>query len=242
VLNYSKYTQYKSCPFKYDLGYNLGFARPGIKAANRGTVFHEIMETVNLKLLDGVKVSAEELSQITYDTYKSMFDIGENPEEFEEFRTNVINYYETYSLERDVMAAELPFEIDKGNYLLNGAIDLIYKVSEDEIVILDYKYAQYDEDHIDGYTKQLYIYAAALKELDEYKNYTIRKAITHFVLGDYQHVVEINDEVMENELNGLNDVAVEIDKGCFSKDSSECDRCSYRLICKPQEFAGELNG
>ncbi|MBE6498052.1 MAG: ATP-dependent helicase [Methanobrevibacter sp.] len=242
VLNYSKYTQYKSCPFKYDLGYNLGFARPGIKAANRGTVFHEIMETVNLKLLDGVKVSAEELSQITYDTYKSMFDIGENPEEFEEFRTNVINYYETYSLERDVMAAELPFEIDKGNYLLNGAIDLIYKVSEDEIVILDYKYAQYDEDHIDGYTKQLYIYAAALKELDEYKNYTIRKAITHFVLGDYQHVVEINDEVMENELNGLNDVAVEIGNGCFSKDSGECDRCSYRLICKPQEFAGGLNG
>jgi len=242
VLNYSKYTQYKSCPFKYDLGYNLGFARPGIKAANRGTVFHEIMETVNLKLLYGVKISIEELSQITYDTYKSMFDIGENPEEFEEFRANVINYYEKYSLEREVLAAELPFEIDKGNYLLNGAIDLIYKVSDDEIVILDYKYAQYDEDHIDGYTKQLYIYAAALKELDEYKDYTIRKAITHFVLGDYQHVVEINDEVMENELNGLNDVALKIDNGCFSKDSRECDRCSYRLICKPHEFAGELNG
>lgn len=236
VLNYSKYTQYKSCPLKYDLGYNLGFTRPGIKYANRGSVFHEIMEKCNLKLMDGIKLNRDELFQITRDVYRSMFDIEENPEEFEEFKNNVINYYETYSVNRDVLAAELPFEIDKGKYLLNGAIDLIYKSGENEIVILDYKYAQYDENHVDGYIRQSYIYAAALRELEEFKDYTIKKAIIHFVLGDYQHVVEINDEVMNNELEGLNEVAVEIDNGIFPKDSKDCDVCSYRLICKPHEF------
>ena len=165
-----------------------------------------------------------------------MFDIEEDPEAFEEFRANVIEYYEKYSLNREVIAAELPFEIDKGKYLLNGAIDLIYKTGENEIVILDYKYAKYDDSHIDGYTKQSYIYAAALNELEEFKDFTIKKAIIHFVLDDYQHVVEINDEVMANELEGLNEAAVEIDNGEFKKDSKDCEHCSYRMICKPEEF------
>ncbi|WP_407377251.1 3'-5' exonuclease, partial [Methanobrevibacter sp.] len=236
VLNYSKYTQYKSCPLKYDLGYNLGFTRPGIKYANRGSVFHEIMEKCNLKLLDGIKLNGEELSHITRDVYMSMFDIEENPQEFDEFKNNVIDYYNKYSVNRDVLAAELPFEIDKGKYLLNGAIDLIYKTGEKEIVILDYKYAEYDENHVDGYIKQSYIYAAALSELEEFKDYTIKKAIIHFVLGDYRHEVEINEEVMANELRGLEEVAVEIENGEFSKDLKDCDYCSYRMICKSNEF------
>lgn len=243
VLNYSKYTQYISCPFKYDIGYNLGFKRSGVKAANRGTVFHEIMETVNLKLKDGQKVTDDELSQITYDTYKSMFDIEENPDEYEEFRENVFKYYNEYSINREVLEAELDFEIFKGDYLLNGAIDLIYKFSDDEIVILDYKYAQYDEDHINGYTKQLYIYASALREIPEYVNYKIKKAITHFVLDDYQHEVVIDDDVMNDEFARLNEVAGEISEGVFEKKPEKqenCMKCQYRYFCKPKEFAWQL--
>ena len=243
VLNYSKYTKYLSCPFKYDLGYNLGFRRSGAKAANRGTVFHEIMETCNLKLIEGIKLNRDELSQITYDAYKSMFGIDENPDEFEEFKTNVINYYENYSVNREVLEAEFDFEIFRGEYLLNGAIDLIYKTSENEIVILDYKYAEFDEDHIEGYKKQSYIYASALWDLPEYDKYKIKKAIIHFVLNDYPYEVEIDENVMKNELNMLNEVAGEIDKGVFVKKperQDECVRCSYRYFCKPKEFAGEL--
>ncbi|WP_298522514.1 ATP-dependent DNA helicase [uncultured Methanobrevibacter sp.] len=245
TLNYSKYTKYLSCPFKYDLGYNLGFTRSGIKAANRGTVFHEIMETVNLKLKDGEILTKEELSQITFDAYKSMFDIEANPDEYEEFKNNVLEYYEKYSLNREVLDAELAFEIDKGNYLLNGSIDLVYKTGENEIVILDYKYAEYSEDHIDGYTKQLYIYAAAIREIAEYKDVKVKHAITHFVLGDYQHVVEIDEDVLENELAGLNKVASEIGtpNPIFAKkpqNPEECGHCSYRYFCKPKEYAEEL--
>lgn len=243
VLNYSKYTQYISCPFKYDVGYNLGFKRSGVKATNRGTVFHEIMETLNLKLKKGHKITQEELSQITHDTYKSMFDIEDNLEDYEEFKKNVAEYYEKYSLNRQVLEAELDFEIFKDNYLLNGAIDLIYKTSDDEIVILDYKYAKYDEDHIDGYTKQLYIYAFALSQLVEFKDYKIKKAITHFVLDDYQHEVIIDENVMKEELTRLNEVAKEIGEGVFDKKPEKeenCAKCQYRYFCKPKEFAGEL--
>lgn len=243
VLNYSKYTQYISCPFKYDLGYNLGFRRSGMKAANLGTVFHEIMEMVNLKLIEGYEMSHEELSKITEEIYRSMFDIEENPNEYEKFKNNVIKYYDKYSKNREVLKAELDFEIYRGSYILNGAIDLIYKESENEIVILDYKYAEYDKDHIGGYTKQLYIYVSALRELEEYKDYTIKKAITHFVLNDRQHVVEIDEEVMGEEFSRLNEVAEEMGNGIFLKKPEKegtCKRCQYRYFCKPKEFAGEL--
>ena len=142
VLNYSKYTKYLSCNFKYNLGYNLGFSRPGAKAANRGTVFHDIMEKINLKLKNSQEIDSEYIEKITREEYGSMFDIDKNPKEYTDFKTNVKKYYDTYSVNREVLEAELPFEIDRDTYILNGAIDLIYKINDDEIVILDYKYAK----------------------------------------------------------------------------------------------------
>ena len=97
VMNYSKYTKYCSCPFKYNLGYNLGFTRPGAKAANRGTAFHEIMEKVNLELLEGNEIDKDGLLEITHEAYGSMFDIKESPEEYKEFKNNVIDYYQKCS-------------------------------------------------------------------------------------------------------------------------------------------------
>lgn len=254
VLNYSKYTKYISCPFKYDLSYNLGFARTGGKAANRGSVFHEIMETANKKLMDGEILKKEDLEEITCETYKSMFDIEENKEEYETFKNNAINYYFKYSLNREVLDAEFDFELyvdekiledSKTDFILNGAIDLIYKDSNDETMILDYKYAEFDPEHIDGYIKQSYIYAMALREIPEYRDLNINKAVIHFVLSDYQYVVEIKEDKMNEEMSRLNKVAYEIHNGGegFAKEpekEEECSRCSYRYFCKPKEFAEQL--
>ncbi len=254
VLNYSKYTKYLSCPFKYDLSYNLGFARTGGMAANRGSVFHEIMETANKKLMEGEVISKEELEEITCETYKSMFDIDENKEEYETFKNNVLNYYFKYSIEREVLDAEFDFELyvdekimknSKTDFILNGAIDLIYKDSNGEAFILDYKYAEFDPEHIDGYIKQSYIYAMALSEIPEYKDLDIKKAKIHFVLSDYIYEVEIKEDEMKKELARLNQVAYEIHKADegFAKEpenEEECSRCSYRYFCKPKEFAEQL--
>ena len=233
VMNYSKYTKYCSCPFKYNLGYNMGFSRPGsAKAANRGTAFHNIMEQINLKLMDNEIITQEWLNDIVRTEYSSMFDIDENLAEYNEFKNNVFDYYERYSKNRDVLGAEYDFEIDRGEYIFNGSVDLIYKTGENEIVILDYKYAEYDDAHIDGYTKQLHLYAAALKSLPEYRDCNIKKAITHFVLGDYRHEVEITDEKIDNELKHLDEAAKEIKDGTsFIKKFDTCDTCSYRTIC-----------
>ena len=81
--------------------------------------------------------------------------------------------------------------------------------------------------------------------MPEYKDYKIKKAITHFVLGDgqnrdYQHEVEIDEEVMKYELNKLNEVADCIGNGIFPKKPKKpqiCKKCSYKKFCKPDEYA-----
>ena len=119
VLNYSKYTQYLSCPFKFDLSFNLGFRRTGsAKAANMGTVFHEIMEDLNLKLLEDKIVEGDELEEIIVKYYKPMFDLKEDDEAFEEFKNNVKEYYYEYSVNREVLESEFNFELFRDNYLL----------------------------------------------------------------------------------------------------------------------------
>ena len=242
VLNYSKYTKYCSCPFKYNLGYNLGFSRPGAKAANRGTAFHQIMEAVNHKLIEGDEVTSEYLDSITTKSYDSLLDIEENPDEFEKFKEKVQKYHEKYTLNREILESELDFEIDRGDYILNGAIDLVYKTGENELTILDYKYSESGDEKLDGYTKQLHLYAAALKQLPEYKDYAIKEAITHFVIDDYPHKVAINDEIINKELENLDKVACKINVlKEFPKDSDECENCSYRIFCKKYESIDELN-
>lgn len=260
VLNYSRYTKYLSCPFKYHLEYNLGFRRPGsAKAANRGSVFHEIMEKVNLDLLNGKIYSKEELEDITYEAYNSMFNIGgdfekykkEHSEDYEKYLElieKVPDYYERYTLNRKILEAEYDFELFVDNYILNGSIDLIYEDSDGELVILDYKYAKYEPDHIDSYIKQSYIYAKALQEIPKYKT-KIKKALIHFVLGtkdsdeDYIREVEINEGDMKEQFEDMKEKSEKIRKGIFEREPKEvedCVSCPYRSFCKPKNFAEEL--
>ena len=231
-LNYSSYSTYNLCPFMYNLIYNLGFRVSDENVTNLGTVFHEVMEIVNLKLKGHEKVSKDELKEITREVYTSMFDINETKDKFDELQDSVLNYYDSYSLNHDVLETELPFEIERDNYTLNGAIDLIYKVSPSEIEILDYKNAEHDDYKIAHYEKQLYIYASALAEIPEFNNYNIKKAITHFVKTDYKHEVEITEEKINNQLNKLNKVALKIKNEEYPKrESNFCKYCKFRIIC-----------
>lgn len=131
--------------------------------------------------------------------------------------------------------------------LLNG-LNLIYKDSNGEYVILDYKYAKYEKDHIDSYIKQSYIYAKALQEIPEYK-IKIKKALIHFVLGteesddDFIREVEIKEDEMEEQFADMKEKADKIRNGIFErepKDVGDCASCPYRSFCKPNQFAEKL--
>ena len=232
-LNYSAYSTYMLCPHMYNLIYNLGFRVSDEEVTNLGSVFHEIMEEVNLRLKNNGEVSEDELKGITKDVYESFLDIEEDPEQYERFTQSVSDYFNQHSVNVDVLETELPFEIEKDNFILNGAIDLVYRISDTEIGILDYKNAEVNDDKIRKYTPQIHTYAAALKEMPEYENCTISEAFIHFVKSDCKHPVDVNYELCRKQLDSLDEVALSIADEVFPKrESGFCGVCKFRKICK----------
>ena len=240
TLNFSKFNLYNSCPCAYNLSYNIGFAFPRKEVTDLGSVFHNVMDKVNQKLKVNQNVSDEELEKIIKEIYSFYFDIDETPEQFEDIKKDIYDYTANQACNFEVIDSEYPFSVDMGEYTLNGAIDLIYKISDTEIGILDYKNAVSNPHKEESYSRQLYTYALALKELDEFKDYDIKEGRIHFVLNNDEPVFKINDDLIKKQKDLLDDVACKIEHDCYSKitelkpnkEHVFCNTCEFRIFCK----------
>ena len=231
-LNYSAFSTYKLCPYMYNLIFNLGFRVSDENVTNMGSIFHEIMEEINLKLKNNRTVDDEVLKKITKKVYSSYFDIKETKNQFEEISESVNRYFHDYSVNVDVLDTELPFEIENENFILNGAIDLVYRIDDGEIGILDYKNAEVDDSKIRKYTPQIITYALALSQLPGFEEEKVSEGIIHFVKSDKRLPVEINGEVMAGQLDDLNDIAIKIREEEFPKNHTGfCSECKFKKIC-----------
>ena len=237
-LNFSKYNLYKSCPFNYHLAYDIGFMVPRKDTTDLGTVFHNVMDSVNQTLKHDKNIDDETLNKTISDVYSSLFDINENPEQFEKIKTDIINYTKNNAVEYDVIDSELPFSVERDEYTLNGAIDLIYKINDNEIGILDYKNAEVNDYKIWSYSHQLYTYASALRELGDFKDFDITEAKIHFVKSGVENI-KINEELIKQQENKLNEVALKINDEKYPKitqlrpdrENKFCEFCEFKWIC-----------
>lgn len=239
VLNFSKFNLYNSCPYAYNLAYNVGFSFPRKEVTDLGTVFHNVLDRVNQKLKINQDVDDDELNDIINEVYSHFFDINENPEQFAKIKKDIFDYSQNQACNFDVIDSEYQFSVDMGGYTLNGAVDLIYKISDTEIGILDYKNAKSNPQKIKSYSRQLVTYALALKQLDEFKDYDIREGIIHFVKSK-EEPIAITEELIKNQQNKLNDVALKIKGNKYPKitelnlnvEHKFCNTCNFKIFCK----------
>lgn len=237
-LNFSKYNLYKSCPFNYHLAYDVGFVVPRKDTTDKGTVFHNVMDIVNQELKHKRSIDDEDLDRTIRKVYSSLFDIDEDPEEFEKLKNDIIEYTRKQAVEYDVIDSELPFSVERDDYTLNGAIDLVYRINDDEIGILDYKNAEVNDYKIWSYSRQLYTYASALKELSEFSNCAITEAKIHFVKSGVEEI-PINDDLIKEQEDRLNETALKILDGKYPKitelhpdrENKFCEFCEFKWIC-----------
>ena len=231
-LSFSKYSTYKLCPHLYNLVYNFEYRQSDRDVTNLGSAYHEIMESINRKLKKHKNMSNTELAELTDNVYGMFFDRTETQEEYDELCKHIKEYNEVYSGKYEVMDAELPFSIERDEFILNGAIDLIYKISDSEIGLLDYKYAKGNDNKVNKYSEQLYTYALALKEHPDYKNYDIKEAEIHFVKSDPVKI-EINEKLLEKQMKRLMQTSSDINDGTKygKKISKFCQNCDFRLLC-----------
>ena len=243
-LNFSKFNLYNSCPCAYNLSYNVGFAFPRKEVTDLGSVFHYAMDDVNQKLKINKMIDDKDLEDIIKNAYTSFFDIDENPEQFEKVKKDITDYTKNQACNFDVIDSEYQFSVDMGEYTLNGAVDLIYRISDTEIGILDYKNAESNPHKIRSYSRQLFTYALALKQLDEFKDYDIKEGIIHFVKSK-EEPVEITEELIKNQENELNEVALKIKCNNYKKitelkpndENIFCNYCNFRIFCKNNDEA-----
>ena len=232
-LNYSKYSAYKLCPHRFNLLYNLGFKSSDQEKTDLGTVFHNVMDILNQKLKDNMVISEKEVKNITEEIFESKFSLEENKAEFDEVYKNILNYKNNSEYNYEVLDSEVPFEVERENYILNGAIDLVYKISDTEIGILDYKHAEINHFKEDRYKEQLFIYASALKEIPGFENYTIREAKIYFAISKKGVTFKIKEDILSEQMEKLDNVALKIINKDFSekRKSGYCDYCEYNKLC-----------
>ena len=241
-LSFSKYSTYKLCPHLYNLVYNLEYRQSDRDVTNLGSAYHEIMESLNRELKEDKNLTNTELAKLTDNVYGMFFSKEETQEEYDELCRYVQEYNGSYSEKYEVMDTELQFSIDREEFSLNGAIDLIYKISDSEIGILDYKYTSGNDNKVKKYSEQLYTYALALKEHPDYKDYTVKEAEIHFVKSDKEKI-EINEELLEKQMERLMQAASDINEGKYGKKISKfCQDCDFRLLCHDSRDIRYQNG
>lgn len=241
VMTFSKYNLYNSCPCSYNLSYNVGFAFPRKEVTDLGTVFHNALDNVNQKLKVDGEIEDDELNTIIEDAYSSFFDNAEDSEQFNKIKGDILNYAHNQAIAFEVYDSEYPFSVDMEEYTLNGAVDLIYKISDDEIGILDYKNAECNPHKVESYSRQIFTYALALKQLDEFKDYDIVEGRIHFVKSNDEPVFEITEELIKAQEDELNRVASAIKNEEFTKITETvrggnmfCNTCEFRIFCNKE--------
>lgn len=196
------------------------------------------MDIVNQKLKRKRSIDDRDLDKTIKKVYSSLFDINEEPEEFEKLKNDIIEYTRKQAVEYDVIDSELPFSVERDDYTLNGAIDLVYRINDDEIGILDYKNAEVNDYKIWSYSRQLYTYASALKELSEFRDCDITEAKIHFVKSGVEEI-PINDNLIKEQEDRLNETALKILDEEYPKitelhpdrENKFCEFCEFKWIC-----------
>ena len=238
-LNYSKYSTYKLCPYMYNLIYNMEFKVSDDNEMVRGIIFHNILDEINQKLRFGIEPSEEEILKIIEKNYQTKFVISEDDEEYNELCDDILDYVEYYSDEYKVLDSEVPFFMEKDNYTLNGVIDLIYKIKDNEIGLLDYKNTDENLSRYSNYAEQLKIYASALSQIKEYEKYDIKEAKVYTVKsGKAPEGISISEEDLNMQMDMLDEVASKIKQGKFYKNKTNyCNYCKFSDVCR-----GEVDG
>ena len=238
-LNYSKYSTYKLCPYMYNLIYNMEFKVSDDINMVRGIIFHNILDEINQKLRFDIEPSEEEILEIIEKNYQTKFVITDEDEEYDELCDDILDYVDLYSEQFKVLDSEVPFFMEKDNYTLNGIIDLIYKIKDNEIGLLDYKNTDENISRYSNYAEQLKIYASALSQIKDFEKYDIKEAKVYAVKSGEDPVsINISEDDLNMQMDMLDEVALKIKRGKFNKNkTSFCNSCKFSDICR-----GEIDG
>ena len=235
-MSYTSFSAYNFCPRMYNIGYNYQFRLPASEVIIDGLAAHTILERMNKEVLQEKCVQNEDISRIADEVHESYPDITE--EKFNNVLNGINEYWNKYlDSQWEVVGSEVPFNIIKENYDIEGKIDLILKNKQtNELKIVDYKTTNKKllELRKDTHEKQLCIYAKALENYPEYNRYDIKYASVYSLYDNYELKIDLTREKIDKVNESLTKTVENIlNKEFCSFNENKCEHCDYyNILCK----------
>lgn len=229
-ISFSSYSKYNECPHGYDVEYNFGFEQSHSEYRIYGLIAHSIVDQIHQRKIQGLDVEDEDIEYIIKRTVDNNKNIDKDGSWFKKVKEGILRYWHDYGSKWDIQASEYQFYDIKTGYTLTGIIDLIIKDGND-ITIVDFKTTDkpIDSETKNKYIEQLSMYAIALKEDPEYKDYNISKGMIYTILSkeDNVHYYDLDDKQLNIMEVKIEDTVKNIKEGNFGKrcNKSNCPTC-----------------
>ncbi len=235
LYSFSQITTYLSCPYKYMLKYVYNVPEEPTPFFVFGSIIHKLIELFSkreLKNKEEVVSSFDKMMNENKEVFRNHFDyylkkgrkMLNNFFKYNEFLTHK---YETKGVEMKIKI-HLPQDI-----ILVGVVDrLLYDKEDGKYVILDYKTSRpykgrFDETHGKS---QLMLYSHLIN--NEY-NYDVKKIMLLFLENNSVVSYDIDQNVVNDVLSTIYEVVNKIKRKIFTpQPSSQCEYCSYKLLCR----------
>ena len=230
-LSFSSIDSYSSCSLAYHLKKDFGFKLSNSEFINYGNIIHNSLEQINKKVLNGDSLTEKDIILNVIDIYDNYPNSPQDAFIKQEIIENVLDYWNNFGSKIKILESEYPFSVFRSDYILSGAIDLIYETEDGNLGIIDYKNAiNISEFKKEKYTKQIHTYILGLKEDPNYQDMEVTEA---YVYGTYiKKLIKIDLEWdVDPETNIIN-TSNNIHEGKFkSNKGRHCEWCKFNFIC-----------
>ena len=230
-ISFSSFYDYNKCPHEYNLKYNYGFAYNTNKYLFYGTIAHSIMNQIHQRKISGYPVDDNIIDKIISHIAENNQNIDKKSDVFKQIQDGIKSYWNDMGKDWNIIASEYPFTSIKDTYNLTGQIDLIVKEGND-ITIVDFKTTDTDlkkvspDDH-EKYLQQLSMYAIALKDDADFKNYNINKGIIYAIKNNDILPYDLDDKQLSKVESQIEDTVRDIKAEKYYKcNDDKCTGCT----------------
>lgn len=229
--SFSQLEYYLTCPYRYKLRIKSGILPQDNPFFQYGQVIHRILKLIHEKSMSGTTITTEMIDKLYKDNFYMRLTIPSYVIKRQEISgLNAIEkYVKSYSATfKNILFAEKEFVMIVENDRIIGRFDLIKKLPNNSIEIVDFKTGtpkQYLRTEL-----QMRLYALAA---ENYLKMNVRKCTLHYIEHDAPEDVAVSSLILKQTEQTIKDALEGIKNKEFdATPGDQCTRCEYRKICK----------
>jgi len=254
IYSISEFTNWLVCPMQYRFNYELGYGglRNKIKLKDDSSISHDDTHDWEREHADSadVPVSATSRGTIIHELLQTVvekkddFSIDEYLQEIRSLSikrdeiNSIVDYFKSSRVGESLLKSDVVY-LEKPIIFRMPDIDIPFKaipdavwMSDDKWYVVDYKSGRHhDESDITGrsYAAQVRMYVYSIESIPDVK---VSRASLLYIDAQKEEVVDISDDAMRETSEKLKEFLASIETGKQDARKGEsCEYCAYKTIC-----------